>query len=123
MTDTMVLERPITEVLAEPFVQAEPQHERSWIRGWADAPVRIRGLEHLMVLLTTLSPDNDHAGVTDDLTGAWPRSRGSAIGGGSKAGTPQTTGPASSSPRAGSSAPADGRWTTTPAGAILWRPS
>ena len=24
-----------------------------------------------MVLLTTLSADNDHAGVTDDLTGAW----------------------------------------------------
>lgn len=71
MTDTMVLERPITEVQVEHFVQREPQHERRWIRGWAEAPVRIRGLGHLMVLLITLSPDNDHAGVTDDLTGAW----------------------------------------------------
>ena len=31
----------------------------------------IRGLEHLVVLMTTLSPDNEHAGVSDEVTGAW----------------------------------------------------
>lgn len=66
-----LVERPIAHVLVEQFHLPEPEQERLWIRGWSDSPVRIRGAEHLTVLLTTLNRANDHAGVTDEATGAW----------------------------------------------------
>lgn len=66
---TALIDRPEAWTLTESAPQ--PEQQRHWVHGWSAAPVRIRGLEHLIVLLTTLSPDNDHAGITDDVTERW----------------------------------------------------
>ena len=71
MTDTMLVEGPTADVRVEQSVQLEREQERFWVRGGWDVPIRIRGVEHLTVLLTTLRPAHSHAGITDEATGAW----------------------------------------------------
>ena len=73
MSSTMLVERPSTEGQVERLVQPDAEPRRQWVHRWSATPVDVRGLEHLMVLLTTLTPDSDHAGVTDDVTEAWAR--------------------------------------------------
>lgn len=57
----------LTELLTVP----EPEELRLWHHGWSGPPVSIRGPEHLAVLLTSLRPNRDFAGITAEVTGRW----------------------------------------------------
>lgn len=72
MTEALLVKSPITDLRVEPLLQPEPQHERFWCRRWSPRdPVRIRGVEHLIVLLASLGRTGDYAGIINEATGAW----------------------------------------------------
>lgn len=49
----------------------EPQRLRLWHHRWSAKPVPLRGPEHLAVLLSSLRPESDHAGITDETNERW----------------------------------------------------
>lgn len=87
MKQTTTLDRPPLELehaagtieqawtLVVLATQPAPERARLWHARWAEDGTAIRGLEHLVVLLSALSPDGGFAGVTDPETARWAQSK------------------------------------------------
>ncbi|WP_114202009.1 hypothetical protein [Janibacter anophelis] len=72
---TELLTVPQPRPRPQPQPQPQPQEQWLWHHRWSATPVPIRGPEHLAVLLTTLDPDRDFAGITAESTGRWAQTK------------------------------------------------
>lgn len=79
--DPLVAHEQPGELLALPapamvvVPQVEPERSPRWHPCWSSAGMPLRGLEHLVVTLSALTPDGDFGGATADGSPRWAQAK------------------------------------------------